>query len=87
MSVVLNAATAFLALGGATLSGLAFIGMRRSGQARIGLLSLGFLAFAVAGIWTAVGLFNGSPLVELLTVQTLLCAAGVFIVYLAAVKR
>lgn len=87
MTVVLNAATALLALGGLVLAVLSAVAWRRSGQARLGVLALGFLLFAAAGTWTAVGLFTGAAVVGMLTTQTLLSAAGLFVVYLAAVKR
>lgn len=87
MTLLLNAATALLALGGLVLTALALVGWRRSGQGRLGVLALGFALFAAAGAWTAAGLFTGQDVVALLTTQTLLVASALFVIYLAAVKR
>lgn len=87
MTVLVNAATALLALGGLVLTLLAFVGWRRSGQGRLGVLALGFALFAAAGAWTAAGLFAGQDAVALLTAQTLFVASALFVIYLAAVKR
>lgn len=87
MSLALNAATALFTLGALVISALSAGAWWRSGQPRLGVLALGFLLFGAAGAWTAVGLFTGKDALDMLTAQTLLSAAGVFVTYIAAVKR
>ncbi|MGB0652993.1 MAG: hypothetical protein ACPGQL_07310 [Thermoplasmatota archaeon] len=87
MSSLLNASAAVLSLVALAVTLLAFLGWRRSGLGKQLLLALGFGCFAAAGIVTSIGLFRGTSEVTLLTWQTLLAAVGVFMVYVAAVKR
>jgi hypothetical protein len=87
VSLVLNLAVAAFALTAIALTGLAGVGWRRSGQARMGGLTAGFGLFAVAGLVTAWWLFAREDLETLLTVHTAVTAAGLLVIYLAAVKR
>lgn len=87
LSVLLNVAVAAFTLTALALTGLGALAWRRSGQARIGGLSLGFGFFAVAGIVSAVWLFTSEDLERLLTVHLAVTALGLLAIYAAAVKR
>jgi hypothetical protein len=87
VTLLLNASVALLALVASALAILAFIGWTRNRTGRMGLLAIGFAFVAGAGILTAIGLFTDQTPVTMLTWQSLLVAAGLFVVYLAAVKR
>ncbi len=87
MSTLLNAAAAVLTLGALVLTALAAMAWWRSRSGRLGVLAIGFALFAAGGASTSAGLFSGASIQGMLTVQTTLTAAGVFVVYLAAVKK
>ncbi len=87
MSIILNAAAAILTLGALVLTALATLAWYRSRAGRLGLLAIGFALFAAGGVSTSAGLFSGASIQGMLTVQTALTATGVFVVYLAAVKK
>lgn len=87
MTLLLNASVAFLALVATALAILALIGWARARTSRMALLAFGFGIIAAAGLLTAFGMFTGRTPLFLLTWQSLLAAVGLFIVYLAAVKR
>ncbi len=87
MSTLLNAAAAILTIGALVLTVLAALAWHRSRAGRLALLAGGFGLFAAAGLSTSAGLFSNASLQGMLTVQTTLTAAGVFVVYLAAVKK
>ncbi|MEK6974906.1 MAG: hypothetical protein AABY18_01025 [Candidatus Thermoplasmatota archaeon] len=87
MTLLLNASVALLALVATALAILAFIGWTRNRTGRLAMLAIGFGIVAAAGIITAIGMFTSQTPVAMLTWQSLLLAAGLFVVYLAAVKR
>ncbi|MHB8634597.1 MAG: hypothetical protein ACYDBQ_11670 [Thermoplasmatota archaeon] len=83
----LNAAVALLTLEALALALLGLLSWRRSRRARQAWLAGGFALFAGSGAATAYGLFHGAAAVDLLAWQSAGCAAGLALLYLAAVKR
>lgn len=87
MTLLLNLSVATFTLTAVALTGLGVLAWRRSGQARIGMLSLGFGWFAIAGVLASWWLFTREDLQTLLTVHTAVMALGLLTIYIAAVKR
>jgi hypothetical protein len=87
LNELVNIGAALLALGGLALTVLSLIAWRRSRRGRHGFLAAGFACFAVAGAVTSIGLFSGAEPLALLGQQSLAAAAGLFMIYLASVKR
>lgn len=87
MNEVVNAGAALLALGGLALTVLSLLAWRRSRRGRHGFLAAGFACFAGAGMVTSVGLFSGANPLSLLAQQSAASAAGLFLIYLASVKK
>ncbi|MHB1260110.1 MAG: DUF7521 family protein [Thermoplasmatota archaeon] len=87
MTALLNVVVALMAVVATAVTTLAVIAWRRSGQVRTALLAFGFGLVAIAGILTGLGLFSGGEPIDLLTWQSMLVSCGLFVVYVAAVKR
>lgn len=87
MSILLNAGVAASTVLATLLAVLGLLGWRRSRSPRLGLLALGFGAFAVAGLGTSWWLFRGHDVESAFAFHVLASAVGLLLVYLAAVKR
>ena len=87
MNELVNIGAALLTLGGFALALVSLLAWRRSRRARHGILAAGFAAFGVGGAITSAGLFSGANPLAMLGEQSIASAAGLFLIYLASVKK
>lgn len=87
MSLLLSSATGLLAVVGTGIAIVAWWAAARSRKPRLAVFAGGFTIFALAGWGTAIQLYRGSDAEAALTLQSLLLAAGLVMVYFASVKR
>lgn len=87
MSTLLSAGVAVLAVVASGVAVVAWWSAAKSRRARLALLGLGFTSIACGGLLTAWTLWQAGDVEGALTLQSFFVAAGLVLVYWAAVKR
>lgn len=87
MSTLLNVAVAAFTLTALALTILGLVSWRRASRGKLGVVTLGFACFAVAGGLASWWLFAREDLETLLTIHVALSAIGLLTIYIATVKR